>query len=284
MRAGTLVAVAIDLSDPWIENRPTRVGVVALRELWPYRELVYFLALRDLKARYKQAFFGISWAIIQPVAGVTVFTIVFRKLASISSGGIPYLAFAFLGLLVWTYFAASVNAATTSLVANAALVTKVYFPRIAAPVAALVPGLAEFAIGLVLLAAIMVHYRIVPGWAAVTLPAWLLAAMIVALGAGLLVASLNVKYRDVGAVMPVLVQLWLLATPVAYPSSLVHGGWRWVYALNPMAAVVDGFRWSLLGAEAPGTEALVSVAAAIALLAFGLLYFLRTERKFADVI
>ncbi|MDQ3163072.1 MAG: ABC transporter permease, partial [Actinomycetota bacterium] len=130
----------------------------------------------------------------------------------------------------------------------------------------------------------MVHYRIVPGWAAVTLPAWLLAAMIVALGAGLFVASLNVKYRDVGAVMPVLVQLWLLATPVAYPSSLVHGGWRWVYALNPMAAVVDGFRWSLLGAEAPGTEALVSVAAAIALLAFGLLYFLRTEWKFADVI
>jgi len=276
--------VASKLSDPWVENRPSRIGVVALRELWPYRELVYFLALRDLKARYKQAFFGIFWAVIQPVAGVAVFTIVFRKLANISSGGIPYLAFAFLGLLAWTYFAASVNAATTSLVANAALVTKVYFPRIAAPVAALVPGLAELAIGLVLLAGIMTHYRIVPGWAALTLPAWVLAAMVVALGAGLLVASLNVKYRDVGAVMPVLLQLWLLATPVAYPSSLVHGGWRWIYALNPMAAVVDGVRWSVLGAEAPGGEALVSGAAALVLLAAGLLYFLRTERKFADVI
>lgn len=278
------MGVATEVSDPWIENRPSRVRGVALRELWPYRELVYFLALRDLKARYKQAFFGISWAILQPVAGVTVFTIVFRNLASVSSGGVPYVAFALLGLLVWTYFASSVNAATTSLVANAALVTKVYFPRIAAPLAALVPGLAELAIGLVLLAAIMVHYGIVPGWAALTLPGWVLAAMVVGLAAGLLAASLNVKYRDVGAVMPVLVQLWLLATPVAYPSSLVHGGWRWVYALNPMVAVVDGFRWSLLETEAPGYEALASAATAAVLLAFGLLYFLRTERKFADVI
>jgi len=278
------VAVAAEPGDSWIENRPSRVRGVALRELWPYRELVYFLALRDLKARYKQAFFGISWAVIQPVAGVTVFTIVFRKLASISSGGVPYLAFAFLGLLVWTYFAASVTAATTSLVANAALVTKVYFPRIAAPLAALVPGLAELAIGLVLLSGIMVHYRIVPGWAALTLPGWVLAAMVVGLAVGLLAASLNVKYRDVGAVMPVLVQLWLLATPVAYPSSLVHGGWRWVYALNPMVAVVDGFRWSLLETDAPSYEALASAAAAAVLLACGLLYFLRTERKFADVI
>jgi lipopolysaccharide transport system permease protein len=277
--------VSLDALHPAVENRPTAgMRVLGLRELWGYRELIFFLALRDVKARYKQAVFGIGWALIRPLAGVAVFTVVFRQLANVPSEGLPYIVFALLGLLVWTYFSSTLNDATTSLVSNASLVTKVYFPRLAAPLAALLPGLIDLVLGLVLLGVLMAYFGITPGPALVALPLCLLAVMVVALGAGLLLATLNVRYRDVGAIIGLLTQLWLLASPVAYPSSLVGSDWRWLYAVNPMTGVIDLFRWAILGTATPGPEVLVSFAVGLALLAGGLVYFLRTERQFADVI
>jgi lipopolysaccharide transport system permease protein len=277
--------VSIGATAEWKENRPTGgFRALRLRELWDYRELVLFLALRDFKAKYKQAVFGVSWAVVQPVAGVLVFTIVFRHLAGVPSDGIPYVIFALLGFTVWSYFAASLGAASTSLVTNAALVTKVYFPRIAAPVAALLPGLVQLGIGLALVVALMAYYGIVPGLNAAFFPLIAVGAIVVALGTGLLFAALNVKYRDVGNIVGLLMQLWLLASPVAYPSSLVPDDWRWVYALNPMVGVLDAARWSLVDAPAPGTDVLASGATALVLLVIGVVYFQRTERQFADLI
>ena len=277
--------MAVGATAEWKENRPTGgVRALQLRELWEYRELILFLALRDFKAKYKQAVFGVGWAVIQPVAGVLVFTIVFRHLAGVPSDGIPYVVFALLGFTVWSYFAASLGAASTSLVTNAALVTKVYFPRIAAPVAALIPGLVQLALGLALVVLLMAYYGIAPGPKAALFPAVVLGAIVTALGTGLLFAALNVKYRDVGNVLGLLMQLWLLASPVAYPSSLVPDDWRWVYALNPMVGVLDAARWALVDTPAPGVDVLASGATALVLLALGLVYFQRTERQFADLI
>jgi ABC-type polysaccharide/polyol phosphate export permease len=277
--------VSLDATAQWTENRPTRgIRAGAIRELWESRELVLFLALRDFKAKYKQAVFGVGWAVIQPFAGVIVFTIVFRKLAGVPSDGIPYVVFALLGFVIWSYFAASLTAASGSLVTNAALVTKVYFPRLAAPVAGVLPGLVGLGLGLVLVLVLMAVYGIAPGPEVAALPLVLLGAVTVALGAGLLFATLNVKYRDVTNVLGLLTQLWLLASPVAYPSSLVPSSWQWVYSLNPITGVVDSARWSLLDGPAPGVDLVASVATTLALLGVGLLYFQRTEREFADVI
>ncbi len=277
--------VAVDATAEWKENRPTRgARALQLGELWEYRELVLFLALRDFKAKYKQAVFGIGWAVIQPIAGVVVFTIVFRHFAGVPSDGIPYVIFALLGFVVWSYFAASLGDASTSLVTNAALVTKVYFPRIAAPVAALLPGLVQLGLGLVLVVCLMAYYGITPGINAAMFPLVVVGAVVVALGTGLLFAALNVKYRDVGNVLGLLMQLWLLASPVAYPSSLVPDDWRWVFALNPMVGVLDAARWSLVDAPAPGLDLLASAGSALVLLAIGLVYFQRAERQFADLI
>jgi lipopolysaccharide transport system permease protein len=277
--------VSIGVTARWTENRPTRgIRARGIKELWAYRELVLFLALRDFKAKYKQAVFGVGWAVIQPVAGVVVFTIVFRNLAGVPSDGLPYVVFALLGFVVWSYFAQSLGAASTSLVTNAALVTKVYFPRAAAPVAAMLPGLVQLGLGLALVVCLMALYGIAPGLEAAVFPLVVLAAVVVALGVGLLFAALNVKYRDVGNVVGLLMQLWLLASPVAYPSSLVPDDWSVVYALNPMVGVLDAARWSLVGAPAPDADVLVSGASALVLLAVGLVYFQRTERQFADLI
>jgi ABC-type polysaccharide/polyol phosphate export permease len=277
--------VAAEGAGGWTENRPTAgARALDLRELWHYRELLFFLALRDVKARYKQAFFGVAWSVLQPFAGVAVFTIVFRRLAHVPSDGIPYAVFALLGFTVWTYFSASLGAATQSLVSNASLVTKVYFARLVAPLAALLPALIGLAVGLILVAALMAGYAIAPGVEVLALPLCLLGLMAAALGPGLLFGAINVKYRDVGTVLGLLTQLWLFASPVAYPSTLVGGTWRYVYAINPMAGVIDSFRWSLLGAPAPGPRLLVSLATGAALLAVGLWTFQRTERQFADVI
>jgi ABC-type polysaccharide/polyol phosphate export permease len=212
-------------TDPWIENRPSQ-GLASLRprELWEYRELAYFLALRDVKARYKQAAFGIAWAVVQPVAGVALFTFVFRQLAGVSSEGINYVLFALCGYLVWTYFSATLTASATSLVTNAGLITKVYFPRLAAPLAALLPGLINLAPGLVLLAALMAYLGVAPTAAILAFPLCLVALMAVALGAGLLLAVVNVRYRDVGSVIGTLIQLWLFASPVAYSALSVPDG------------------------------------------------------------
>ena len=277
--------MALDSADAWTENRST-AGVRALnvRELWSSRELLLFLAQRDVRARYKQAFFGIGWSVIQPLAGVSVLALVFNRLANVPSEGIPYPVFALVGYVVWTYLSGSVSAATGSLVSDASLVTKVYFPRLVAPLAALLPGLIGFGIGLGLVVVLMGVYGIAPTIAICAVPLCIVMLIVVVLGPALMFAALNVKYRDVGAVLALMMQLWLFASPVAYPSSLVHGAWQYVYALNPVAGVIDVFRWSLLSTPAPGLPLVVSVATGLGLLGMGLWVFQRAERDFADVI
>ena len=269
----------------WTENRPSQ-GARALRlsELWAYRELVGFLALRDIRSRYKQAVFGVSWAVVQPLLSTAVFTVVFGRLAGVPSDGVPYPLFSLLSLAVWSYFSTSVSGATSSLVSNSALVTKVYFPRLAAPLAALAHGLVGLTVAFLLVAGGMAYYGVAPGAQLVLLPLCLLAVMAVALGVGLLLATLNVRYRDVGQVVGLAMQLWLFASPVAYPSSMVPEQWRWLYALNPMTGVLDTFRWVVLSSSPPGTDVLVSLATALVLLIAGVAYFQRFERRFADVI
>lgn len=269
----------------WTENRPTQGRrAIRLDELWRYRDLVAFFALRDIKVRYKQALFGGAWAVVQPLTGAAIFSVVFGRLAQLPSDGIPYLVFAFAGFSLWSYLSASVNSARGSLVANAALITKVYFPRLAAPLASVLPGLLDLAVAMVVLAVMMTWIGIAPGLAILTLPLWVLGAMVVAVGTGTLFAAVTVRYRDVQQVFGFIVQLWLFATPVAYASSLIEGNWRWAYRLNPMVGVMDGWRWSLLGGPAPGREALVSAVVAVMVLALGLQVFQRGERHFADVI
>jgi lipopolysaccharide transport system permease protein len=271
--------------DAWVENRPSRgFRGPGLRELWRYRELGGFLALRDLKVRYKQAVFGAAWAVFQPLAGVVVFTLVFGRLAKVPSDGIPYPLFVFAGLAVWSYHASSVTRATQSLVGNAPLVTKVYFPRQLVPLAAVLPGLVDLALSLLMLGVLLVVYQTVPGWAVLTLPLWLVALVATTFGVGLWLSALNVQYRDINHAITLFVQLWLFVSPVAYPSSMVEGGWRLLYALNPMAGVIDGFRWALVRGPGPGPSLLISLAVTAVLLASGVLYFQRTERRFADVI
>ena len=272
-------------ADEWTENRPTsRFGGPGLGELWVYRELIGFLALRDIKVRYKQAAFGVLWAIIQPVAGAVVFTIVFRKLADVPSNGIPYILFAFLGFAVWSYVATSLTAAQDSLVDNAALVTKVYFPRLAAPVASVLPGLMDLGFSLVIFAGIMIWHGEWPGPEILLAPLFLVAMVGVTLGAGLWLATLNVQYRDVRYAYGLITQLWLFASPVAYPASLVKGGWSHVYALNPMVGVLEGMRWAVLDGPWIGVNMAISMASGLVLLVSGLAYFRKTERRFADVI
>jgi lipopolysaccharide transport system permease protein len=269
----------------WVENRPSRgFRGPGLRELWRYRELGGFLALRDLRVRYKQAVFGAAWAVVQPLAGVLVFTLVFRRLAKVPSDGIPYPLFAFVGLSVWSYHASSVTRATQSLVGNAPLVTKVYFPRLLVPLAAVLPGLVDLALSLLTLGVLLVVYETVPTVAVLTLPIWVLALVATSFSVGLWLSALNVQYRDVNQAITLFVQLWLFVSPVAYPSSMVEGGWRFLYALNPMAGVIDSFRWALVRGPQPGPAVLVSMAVTLVLLVSGILYFQRTERRFADVI
>ncbi len=272
-------------SGQWIESRPTR-GRRALRfgELWRYRELVTFLAVRDVKVRYKQAVFGGVWAIVQPLAGAAIFTVVFGQVADLPSDGIPYLVLTFAGFALWTYFSTSVNTARASLISNSSLITKVYFPRLAAPLASVLPALIDLGVALVVLAVLAYAAGVAPGIAVLTAPLFLVGTVVVAFGTGTLLAALTVQYRDLQQVFTVLVQLWLFASPVAYSSSLIDDRWRWAYALNPMAGVLDGWRWSVLGGPPPGWELLVSAAVAGVLLVTGLLVFQRNERRFADVI
>jgi ABC-type polysaccharide/polyol phosphate export permease len=269
----------------WIENRPSKgFRRLDLRELWEYRELAGFLALRDLKARYKQAVFGFSWALIQPLAGVAIFTVVFRRLADMPSDGIPYPLFAYVGLSVWAYFAGAVSKATESLVHNAALVTKIYFPRVLAPAAAVLPGLVDMLLALLLLIVLIPVFGVAPSWAMLTAPLWVLPLVGTALGTGLWMGALNVSYRDIGQAIGLVVQLWLFASPIAYPSSAVPEQWQTLYFLNPMAGVIEGFRWALIGGPWPGPRLWLSFTVMALLVAAGMLYFLRLERRFADVI
>lgn len=272
-------------SEQWTENRPTQGRrSLDLGELWRYRELVAFLALRDVKVRYKQAVFGGLWAIVQPLAGAAIFTVVFGRLANLPSDGVPYLIFAYAGFTLWSYVSTAVNNAKSSLVNNSALITKVYFPRLAAPLASVLPGMLDLGVSLLLLVAMLVWAGVAPGVALLATPLLLVGAVIVVLGVGALFAALTVQYRDVEQVFGLILQLWLFATPVAYPSSLVPGPWQWLYHVNPMVGLVDGWRWALIGAPRPGPEALVSAAVAVLLLLLGLRVFKQGERRFADVI
>ena len=256
-----------------------------LKELWEYRELLYFLTWRDIKVRYKQTVLGAAWAIIQPFFMMVVFSLFFGYLAKVPSDGIPYPIFAYCALLPWQLFAHALTESSNSLVANERLITKVYFPRLVVPISAVLGGLLDFAIAFVILLLMMAYYGVRPTWVIVTLPAFLLLAMLTALGVGLWLSALNVKYRDVRYTISFLIQFWLFATPVAYSSSIVPARWRALYGLNPMAGVVEGFRWALLGkSEGPGALLAVSVAVVILILIGGLYYFRRMEAEFADVV
>lgn len=269
----------------WIENRPTHgIRWPDLGELWQFRELAWFLALRDLKVRYKQAVFGAAWAVVQPLAGVVVFTIVFRRFAKVPSEGIPYPVFAFVGLTVWSYVSTGVTKATQSLVSNSALVTKVYFPRLLAPVASVFPGLVDLLFSLVILGALIPIYHAHIMWAVVTLPLWIIGMVAAVLGISLWLGTLNVSYRDINQGIALLIQLWMFVSPVAYPSSVVPKAWRPLFFANPMAGVIEGFRWALIGLPWPGPELFISLGATVLLLITGALYFQHVERSFADVI
>lgn len=269
----------------WVENRPSRGWrAVDLRELWSYRELVGFLALRDVRARYKQAVLGTVWTVVQPLAGMTALWLVFRRLIDVPSDGLPYHLFALLGYALWTYVSGAVSSLSGSLLSDAALVTKVYFPRLVVPLAAALPGLVHLAVGLAVLGVLMAADATAPPPAIVLLPIVVLFAVVVAVGAGLWLATLNVLYRDVGHGVGLLVQLWFFATPVAYPSSLVPGAWRHAYALNPVTGVIDAGRAVVLGGPLRASDLAISVAAAVVLLAGGVACFQRLERRFADVI
>jgi lipopolysaccharide transport system permease protein len=271
---------------PCVEIRPSigwlpRLNLV---EFWSYRELTLALALRDLKLRYRQTAIGVAWAVLQPLAGAALFSIFFGHLAKLPSDGIPYPVFVYAGLVVWWYFSSSILAAAESLVENHKLVTTVYFPRLVAPSAAILPGFVDLSISLVILGGFMAVYEVRPGLEMLTLPLWCAAAVATSLGVGLWLSALNVLYRDIRYAFGFVVQIWLFASPVVFSSSLVTGAWQYVYAVNPMVGVIDGFRWSLLSAPDPGPEDLVSLASALVLLTTGTVYFRRLERQFADRI
>jgi homopolymeric O-antigen transport system permease protein len=271
---------------PVSEIAPSRGWVaLKLRELWAYRELLYFLVWRDIKVRYKQTVLGAAWAIIQPFFTMVVFSLFFGSLAKMPSDGIPYPIFAYTALVPWTFFANGLTQASNSLVGNSGLIKKVYFPRLAIPIAGVLSNLVDFALAFVVLLLMMVYFKLWPTAAILWLPLLLLLAFITALGVGLWFSALNVEFRDVRYVVPFLTQFWMFATPVAYPSSLLHEPWRTLYGLNPMAGVVEGFRWALLGTvAAPGPLIWASAAAALVILVSGAFYFRRMERTFADVV
>ena len=262
-------------------------GWVSLRlgDIWAYRELLYFLVWRDVKVRYKQTALGIGWAILQPLLTMLVFSIFFGRLAKMPSDGIPYPIFSMAAVVPWTFFATGLTLSSNSLVGSANLVQKVYFPRLIIPLATVLSGLVDFAIAMLLLFAMMAWYRVAPTWNALWLVPFIVLALVTSLAVGLWLSALNVKYRDVRFLVPFLAQLWMYATPVAYPSSLLHEPYRTLFGFNPMAGVVEGFRWALLGVNTrPGPMIAVSTTAAILLLVSGALYFRRMERTFADVV
>jgi lipopolysaccharide transport system permease protein len=258
---------------------------VNLRELRDYRELVLFLVWRDVKVRYKQTTLGVAWALIQPLLTMMVFAIIFGRIAKLPSDGVPYPLFALAGLLPWQMFAASLTGSANSLVGSAGLVTKVYFPRLVIPLASVAGTLVDFAIAFALLLAMMAYYRVAPTANIVFLPLFVAWALAAAFGVGLWFSALNVRYRDVQYVLPFLMQVWLFASPVAYSASLITSPTgRIVYGLNPMAAIVQGFRWVLLGAAPPGAWMWVSAAMTVLVVAGGVVFFKRMEDTFADVI
>lgn len=267
----------IEPSQGWVD--------LDLRELWSYRELLYFLVWRDIKIRYKQTVLGASWAVIQPFFTMIVFSLFFGRLAKVPSDGLPYPVFSYAALLPWMFFANGLQQASNSLITNANLVKKIYFPRLAIPLATVLSGVVDFALAFVVLLGMMWYFGIAPTLNVVWLPLLLLLALITSLGVSLWLSAMNVQFRDVRHAIPFLTQFWLFATPIAYSSTLLPEPWRTVYGLNPMAGVVEGFRWALLGTNtAPGPMILLSSLVAIVLLLSGAFYFRRMEKTFADVI
>jgi lipopolysaccharide transport system permease protein len=275
-----------DESVPVFIIRPSK-GLVALnlRELWQYRELLYILMWRDIKVRYKQTAIGAAWAVIQPFLAMVVFSLIFGRLAKIPSEGLPYPIFAYSALLPWQFFAKALTEASTSLVVNERVITKVYFPRLLVPTAVVLAGLLDFGIAFLILLGMMVFYGITPSWFILFIPLFLLLAIITALGVSFWLSALDVEYRDVRYTLPFLTQLWFFATPVVYPSTIVPPSWRALYGLNPMVGVIEGFRWALLGSAPPDPRMLL-VSSLLASLLFmsGLIYFRRMERTLADRI
>jgi lipopolysaccharide transport system permease protein len=265
---------------------PSRGWVgLKLGEIWEYRELLFFLTWRDVKVRYKQTVLGVAWAVIQPLMTMLIFSVFFGRLAKVPSDRLPYPLFCLAGLVPWQFFANGLSESSNSLVVSAHLISKVYFPRPTIPLSAILSGVIDFAISFVLLIGMMAFYHRVPPLRCVYLPLFLLLAFVTALGVGLWLSALNVKYRDVRYTVSFLTQLWMFATPIAYPSSLLSEPWRTLYGLNPMAGVVEGFRWAMMGADtAPGPILVVSSFAALLILVGGALYFRRMEKTFADVV
>jgi lipopolysaccharide transport system permease protein len=260
-------------------------GLASLVELWRHRELLYFLTWRAIKVRYKQTAIGAAWVVLQPLLTMVVFSVIFGQLIGVSSDNAPYPVFAFAALLPWTLFATAFNRVSGSLLSDSHLLSKVYFPRLLLPLSAVLSAVFDFAVAFCVLVAMMLFYGITPGLAVLALPIFLLLALATALGCGLWLAALNVKYRDIGYALPYLTQFWLLITPVAYSSSLVPERWRTLYGLNPMCGVVEGFRWALLGAQrAPSVLIFISTAVVAGVLIGGLLYFRKREDEFADVV
>jgi lipopolysaccharide transport system permease protein len=272
--------------EPVIIIEPSKSWVaVNLRDLWMYRELLYFLIWRDVKVRYKQTVLGAAWAIIQPLFMMVVFTLFFGRLAGMPSDGVPYPVFTYCALLPWQLFASALSESSNSLVASERLITKVYFPRLIVPLAAVFGGVIDFAIAFIILLGMMAYYGLAPSLAIITLPLFILLAIMTAFGVGLWLSALNVKYRDVRYTITFLTQFWFFVTPIVYPSSIVPARWRVLYGINPMTGVVEGFRWALLGkAESPGAMLGVSVGVVILILVGGLYYFRHTEATFADVV
>jgi lipopolysaccharide transport system permease protein len=284
--AAALPHVPAETARPHIRITPPEQGTaLELRDLWDYRELIALLVWRDVKVRYKQTFLGVAWAVVQPVTQMILFSIVFGRLANLPSEGAPYPVFALAGLLPWQLFSSALVGASNSLVGSAGLLTKVYFPRLVIPIAAVAGALVDFFISLGVLALMMAVYRVPWRPALLAIPLLTVLAVLAALAVGLWTSALNVKYRDVQYLMPFLMQVWLFASPVAYSATLVRGRvWQFLYGLNPLAGIIEGFRWAIIGSPAPGIMVLPSLAVTAALLAGGIVYFRRMEAAFADVI
>jgi len=283
----TQVAVAAKRPEYPVVRIEAHRGWLALDlgELWAYRDLVYFFIWRDIKVRYKQTAIGAAWAILQPVLTMLVFSLFFGRLAKIPSQGLPYPIFYYTALLPWMYFATAMQSATNVVVEQQRVITKIYFPRVVLPIASVLAGLVDFAISFAVLLALMAYYRMAPTGAVIWLPFFTLLAVLTALGVGLWLSALNALYRDVRYVVPFLVQFWMFASPVAYPSSLVPAKWRWLYGLNPMAGVIEGFRWALTGhGQPPGILLAASSAAVVLLVLSGLVYYHAMEGTIADVV
>lgn len=270
--------------------RPVKgLAALNLKDLWDYRELIYFLTWRDLKVRYKQTLLGFTWVILQPVINMVVFTILFGQLLQVPTDGIPYPIFSFAALLPWLYFAGSLTRSSTTLVGSANLISKVFFPRMVIPIAGVLSGIVDFLVSLIVLIGMMLVYQIIPTWNLLMLPVFLFLAMLTALGFGLWLSALNVRFRDINHLVPFIIEIWKYATPVIYGSTLIPEKFRFILGLNPMTGVVEGFRWAILGSKYvenfnPGPLFIVSISITLVVLISGIVFFRNTERTFADII